>query len=358
MSIIDLSHPTTSPKLFLGSDDGVVRIDNVSSEIANRLKSDSEGNTWFSKEVDFGNDSTKFQSLPDVAVRMFRLNIGYQTVMDSGASNGYLDVVSKVCTDPTWRMLYRRIGMEETIHAESYSYGLNQLVGSKSTEFLNIIYSDPVIRTRMNEEIDAFDLVKKLSDAGDTSDEMKKALLSMIIQLYLLEGIKFPFSFFVSFTINKSYNNSIQGFTRLLRLIAHDEFSVHVVANLHAIKVLREDHSQGFSHLFSNGWFDQECTRVARLIHDQELSWNKYLLSEGSIPGYNEAIGEHFIKYWTNTRLRGVKVAELFPGIVETDIIRWYNTYRDIKNLSTALQEASNISYIKGGLLNDMTGEW
>ena len=38
----------------------------------------------------------------------------------------------------------------------------------------------------------------------------------------------------------------------------------------------------------------------------------------------------------------------------KSDIIDWFNTYRDINKQNAALQEASNISYQKGTLKNDL----
>lgn len=358
-AIIDLSKKTKGSPIFLGDFDKVLRVDDISSRAAVRLKEDSEGNTWFAKEVKYDGDAVKFSGIPEHAKRMFQLNIGYQTVMDSGAANGYLDTVRPLVTDRIWRMLYTRIGMEETIHSESYSYGLNQIFNEKAEEFLDIIYTDPFILKRMNSEIDAFGEVEKLrhSDIDKNSDVMKKAILRMLLAAYLLEGIKFPFSFFVSFTINKAYNSCIQGITRLLRLIGHDEFTIHVPTNLHALKLLRTDPSQGFSHLFDDGWFDQEATKMATMIATQEIEWMYYLLRDGDIPGFNAKIGEHFIKYWTNFRLVGIKVEEIFSGIVINDIITWYNNYRDISKQNAALQEADNLGYVKGGLVNDLNDE-
>lgn len=359
--IVDLSEKTTPNKVFFGDFDQVLRVDNISSQLASRLKGDSEGNTWFAREVKYDGDATRFAELPEIAKRMFRLNIGYQTVMDSGVSNGYLDTVRPITTDPIWKMVYSRIGMEEVIHAESYSYGLNQMFGSKSEEFLDIIYTDPFIKNRMDSEIDAFAEVERIRQdpsIDKNSDEVKKAVLRMLLAAYLLEGIKFPFSFFVAFTINKSYDNAIQGMARLLKLIAHDEFTFHVVTNLSVIDILRSDPSQGYTHLFQNGWFESEATRMASVIQEQELDWMMYLLKDGPIPGFNEAIGTHFIKYWVNNRLQSLKLPILNVGVVINDIISWYNSYKDLNKQSTLLQESDNLGYQKGSVVNDMDGDW
>jgi ribonucleoside-diphosphate reductase beta chain len=360
-AIINLSRiiDPSEMKLFLGPTDNVVRIDFINHPIFKIMKENSEGNTWFSKELDYGSDRIRFNELDDVAKRMFQLNIGYQTIMDSGASNGYLESLVPITTDPILKILYSRIGVEELIHGESYTYALNQILGSKATEFINEIYKDPIIRRRMDNEVDAFsdldEVVGSISQGTlePTDDVVKKSILTTLVQTYLLEGIKFPFSFFVSFTINKSYNNAIQNVARLLKLIAHDEFNTHIPTHLHVLKILRENEHEGFSHLFTNGWFNELVVNTTKLVVDQELEWNKYLLRDGAIPGYTEAIGDHFIKYFADLRLQGLKLDPIYE-VESNDIIKWYNNYKNLNLQNVALQEASNTNYIKGGLTNDL----
>ena len=113
---------------------------------------------------------------------------------------------------------------------------------------------DKLIQSRMQSEQSSAEKLLAASPYTE-SDDAKKALLEMLLYIYFLEGVKFPFSFFITWTINNAYNNSIQGFSKLLKLIAHDELTVHVITGREVLNLLRSDSKQGFKHLFDSGWF-------------------------------------------------------------------------------------------------------
>lgn len=361
-NILDLNRkPENNNIIFLGDFGRYIRIDHISHDVAANLKDQSEGNTWFTKELDFESDKTKFHTLPDNVKSKFMKNISYQNAMDSGVTNGFGTVVAPIVTTSIWALLYQRIAGEEAIHAESYSYALNQVFGSRATEILDLAYTDERIKNRLSSEVDEFAEVKELViNQGREDDEAKKAILRMLLRLLFLEGVKFPGSFYITWNINKNYDNAIQGLARLLKLIAHDELTIHVPTGMNVMNILRREEGQGFKHLFDNGWFDQEAQKIAQETVEAEISWNEYLLEDGEIPGYNINIMTNFLKYFANLRLRHVKVNPIYPEseAQKSDIVEWFETYRDINKQNTMLQEASNTSYIKGQLKNDLDGEW
>lgn len=353
--------PENENKIFFGDFGRYIRIDSVSHDVAMNLKDQSEGNTWFTKELDFESDKTKYNDIDDIAKQMFEENISYQNAMDSGVTNGFGTVVVPITTSSIWALLYQRIAGEEAIHAESYSYALNQVLGSEATKVLDLVYTTPEIKARLGSEVDEFAEVKDLVlEKGLNDDDAKKAILTMLLRIYFLEGVKFPASFYITWNINRVYNNAIQGLARLLKLIAHDELTIHVPTGSNVMNILRKEANQGFKHLFDSGWFDEQAQKIGKETVDSEFEWASFLLRNGSIPGYNTEIMENFLKYFTNLRLKNIKVQEIYPGdeAKKNDTIHWFESYRDINKQNTMLQEASNTSYIKGGLKNDLEGEW
>ncbi|MBW5381454.1 ribonucleotide-diphosphate reductase subunit beta, partial [Brachyspira hampsonii] len=259
MKVIDIDKKPENEKIFFGDFGHYIRIDSVSHEIAKKLKEASEGNTWFSKEVDYKSDKTRFSSLPEDAQRAFKLNIAYQTLMDSGVTSGFSSILNRIVTSSIWSILYARIAIEENIHAESYSYGLSEVFGHQASETLDLVYNDDFVKHRMEKEVELFGKVDELCNLENSNaslDEKKQSILKLLIGIYLLEGIKFPFSFLVTFTINNSYDNAIAGFTKTIKLIAHDELNVHVPTGKNLMNILRKENDQGFMHLFKSGWFN------------------------------------------------------------------------------------------------------
>ncbi len=356
-TVLDISFKPESEKIFFGSFGNYIRIDNITHDIAKKLKEASEGNTWFTKEIDYKSDKTRFQSLPEDAKRAFKLNIAYQTLMDSGVTSGISFVMGQVVTSSIWSLLYARIAIEEAIHAESYSYGLSEVFGFEAAKTLDLVYSDDFVKKRMEKECALFDNVSKLcideNNAG--MEEKQKALLALLLGIYFLEGVKFPFSFLVTFVINNSYNDAITGFTKTIKLIAHDELSVHVVTGKNVMNILAKDENEGFKYLFDNGTFRELALSIAEEVVEQEILWAKYLFDNKQVAGINSQISESFIKYFAKLRLMDIGITDNpYMKAEKTDIIDWFNNYRNINKQNAALQETSNTSYQKGVLKNDL----
>lgn len=358
--IIDISNKPEGPsKLFFGDYGSYIRTDQASHVQAKRLKEYSEGNVWFSKEIDFTND--RFEDLDDIAQRIFGLNISYQTLADSGVTNAYESVITQLITDPAWYLVFKRIGTEEAIHAESYSYALNEMLGTEeATKILDLVYQDDFIKKRMNNEVNDFsDVLELCQGMREGTDDMKKAILRMFLRTYFLESIKFPFSFFTTFQINSAYNSAIQGSTRLIKLIAHDELTFHVPTGHNVLKILKNEEHQGFSHLFINGWFEREAVDMMIETVEADFKWSDYLLDKGEFAGFNKKINDHFLRYQGQTRLNTLGIDGIIYDDARSDIIKTFNTQKDLNMQNTAMQEAENSAYQKGVLKNDFkSGVW
>ena len=496
--------PQEYRKLFWGDYGNFNRIDFTNFEIFKKIAENSESNTWFINEIDCTKDREGWERLPENAKRMFRLNIVYQTLMDSLVP-GIFDKLSDFSTDSWLTYLYSRIFTEEQIHclreddeiltdkgwkklkdltmddkvanfyldemivkyenpiniekqkykgdvikiyskenyfeyivtpkhrvlfkyennewgveqaryfdpyfkipfydensgeitfsdfgefdktlvfyegnivgvevpstfiivrfngkyvaitgnSLSYSSGITQAFGENGSEILDIVYDDEILKKRVEtEQKIAYRFIKEVYPLKEPNDNAKKIILELLYRTLLLEGVKFPFSFFVTWNINLQYNNAIQGFSHLLQLIAWDEMTVHTATGVNLINILRKEKDQGFSHLFENGWFSKMVKEVTKEVIDLEMMWIDYLLQEGDIPGFNKEIGEYFVKYWANKRLKEVKEEPLYKGFEkENDIIQWFNNYRNLNNKKVSLQEADNTNYMKGVLKNDI----
>jgi len=342
-------------KLFFGDYGNLQRSDIMNHEIFRKLAEASEANTWFMNEIDYSKDKKGYELLPDNAKRMFHLNILHQNNMDSLVPNTF-SKLSDIATDSWLTYLYSRISTEENIHALTYSSGLTKVFGAKGSEMIDYVYEDDMLKERMVIEIDtARYLIKKLKEEDpeveEISDELKIAILDQLIVTYFLEGVKFPFSFFTTWSINKAYGNAIQGFSQALKLIAWDELTVHVPTGLNVMKTLMKNEEQGFSHLKT--WFYQRVKEVAEITATGEMDWNRYLQKDGGIPGFTIDIGDHFIKYMVDYRMKSL-IDEVMFDEKKSDIIDWFNEYRNLNKTQVALQEADSTNYQKGTLKDDL----
>jgi len=343
--------PKEYVKLFFGDYGHFKRIDKEPFPVFRKLAESDEGNTWFFKEIDYSRDKKGIKELDDKMIRMFHLNILYQNNMDSLVPNVF-NFLSDIVTESWLSYLYDRIGVVENIHSFTYSNGLEQVFGSKATEMLDYVYGDEILKKRTDKEIEIanrfIDIVFKQEKSDD---EAKKIILELLLRTFFLEGVKFPHSFFVTWTINKACGNCIQGFSQALLMIAWDELTIHTPTGSNLMKILMSDKEQEFIQL--KDWFTHRAYEIAKETAELEFEWADYLLKNGDIQGYNETIAKHFIRYWTDFRLKELGLNPVYNE-EKSDIIDWFNSYRNLNKKQINLQEADNTNYQKGQVKNDL----
>ena len=340
--------PDADNKLVFGEQD-LGRLDLPFDAKFKSLAEVDEANVWFLNVVNCSND--RWYEFPESALKKFQLTLGYQTVLDSLVPDVF-KYLSEVSTDPWLSYLYSRISTMEHVHALSYSSGVTQAFGSKATEFLNIIYTDEHIKNRVEQELElSKNFIKAVQEGFENNEENRKLLLQLLVAILCLEGIKFPFSFFTSWTLNKGYNKCAQGFSQLLLSIATDELTVHTATGSNFINKLRKD--PNFKAEFESGWFDNMASTYMQEVANREIVWAKYLLETGDEPGFNEAICVHFIQYWTDRRLKEIRLTPIY-NVIKNDIEQWFDEYRNVRDKQSALQEISNINYQIGQTINDL----
>lgn len=339
--------PSEEHKLVFGAQD-LGRLDLPYDKTFKNLASVDEANVWYLDVVSCSAD--RWSMFPASALYKFQLTLGYQTVLDSLVPDVF-KALNEIVTDPYLKYLYSRISTMEHTHALSYSSGVTQAFGSKATEFLDIIYTDPQIKHRIDDELDTISRFIKATHNWSNTEENRKLLLETLVVVFCLEGIKFPFSFFTSWTLNKAYENCAQGFSQLLLSISVDELTVHTATGSNFINKLRK--TQDFQSEFKSGWFDSMAEAYFAKVVEKEKAWARYLLLSGNEPGFTEPICDHFIMYWADRRRKEIGLPQQY-NIQKNDIEIWFDEYRNVKNKSSALQEISNINYQIGKCVNDL----
>ena len=333
-------------KLFFGDNEDIIRIDKISySNILNTFKK-GFSDVWAWTAVDFSKDTVGWDKIDEVGKDIFIKTNGYQTLMDSGVV-GIYNYLAIAASNPELKIAYQYVAQNESIHAGSYSYGISQMFGYKAEEMIDIANTDPFIKSRMNNEND---FEKEFIDSIIRKEEQNfEIVFKVIVATYLLEQIKFPFSFYTTWNINRVYGNAIQGFSQLLKLIAQDELDFHVVLNKHVLKILRKEKRQGFSDV----WDEKFIYDYVKTVVKEEKEWSKYLRSNGDIQGFTENITDHLIEYFADKALKNIGLESIYKRETN-DTIDWFNAYRKIKDQNAALQESSNVRYNKGVLQNDI----
>ena len=180
-------------------------------------------------------------------------------------------------------------------------------------------------------------------------EEKKRLLIKVLVETLVVENVKFQFSFFTSFSINKIENSALQGFTQMLRMIARDE-NFHINTHRKVFKILRNNKQEGFTDTLKKleGWVIDYLNSVEA----EEKKWVDYLLKDGELPSFSKDICYNFIEYYIDDTL---KILGLPPkhNHKSNDTIHWYKSYKNIDEQETSLQEVSNNNYELGVFTDD-----
>lgn len=355
--LINLNKQTNlqDQKIFFGEYNGFQRYDMYANNFSKVIERAMRQAFWTPEEISLLHDRENFKTLPPHVQEILINNLLFQTLMDSGQNRGLDKVMAEIVTESEWEAVFKTQAFFELIHSLSYSHIIRELFPSNASEIFDRVYKVDEIKNRINKEIDAYDSVKELLNQNklEENEENKKKILTLLIHIYLLEGLKFYISFMVTYMINSAYKDSIPGVTKIIKLINFDE-DMHVAVISGLINILKTSQENKFTHLFSNGWFEEQTYAIIDGIVKDELEWSKYLLSFGPIPGLtNEALKE-FMNYYANDRLRILDLAPKYPVSKSADIVEWFKMYKDINKDNTAQQEAQALNYNIGTMSNDI----
>jgi ribonucleoside-diphosphate reductase beta chain len=337
-------------KIFFGEYSGFQRYDNPTYKFAVQAEERQRNAFWNPNEISMVNDAQKFFELPEPMQEvMIRIWL-FQTLMDSGQNKGLEEVVAELCTNPEWEALFKTWGYFELIHSLSYSH-LIRGIFSDATKVFDKIKDYPEIQQRIDKEVDLYTRVKHI-DELETLEEKKKLVLELLVNIFALEGIKFYISFLVTYVINNAYSNKIQGATRLIKLINFDE-DIHTSFSAGLLNVLKKEQSEGFVELMNTSWYKDMAKKTLEQVYLDELSWADYLLTLGDIPTLTRPVVDQFLKYYVDLRASQLGLDKIYNQD-KTDVVQWFENYKDLNKDNAALQESDLAVYSIGIMRNDI----
>jgi len=337
-------------KIFFGEYSGFQRYDNPTYPFAVIQEEKQRNAFWNPNEISMQNDAQKFFELPkDMQEVMIRIWL-FQTLMDSAQNSGLEGVIAELCTNPEFEAMFKTWGFFELIHSLSYSHLLRGIF-SDATEIFERIEDYPEIQHRINKEINLYSRVKNI-DNIKTLKEKKKLVLELLVNIFALEGIKFYISFLVTYIINNAFSSKIQGATRIIKLINFDE-DIHTNMGNGLLNILKKEQSEGFKELMHTDWYKDMVKDTFMQVYDDELDWSNYLLSIGNIPTLTSAVLDQFLKYYVDLRSTQLGMKKIFNQ-KKTDVVQWFESYKDMNQDSSALQESDLSAYSIGIMKNDI----
>ena len=228
-------------------------------------------------------------------------------------------------------------------------------VYSDPTEVLDTIIDTPEIMARAKTVTDAYDRFIEyanryyLTGKGDTK-ELKRLLYLTLINVNILEGIRFYVSFACSFAFGEL--KLMEGSAKIISLIARDE-NLHLAVSQNMINNYRkkEGDKEMLKIIKEN---EEEVYRMYDEAVQQEKDWAKYLFDKGSMIGLNDTLLNQYVEYMANKRLRSIGLQAQYDQPVTNNPLPWTQHWLNSRGLQNAPQETEIESYVVGGIKQDV----
>ena len=244
--------------MFFGEEPNVQRFDQQKYPIFEKLNQQQLGFFWRPEEVSLQKDRNDYHLLSEDQKHIFTSNLKYQTLLDSVQGRGPCLAFLPFCSLPELESMLVAWDFSETIHSRSYTYIMKN-VYSDPSEVLDTIIDTPEIMARAKTVTDAYDKFIKyanlyyLTGKGDIK-ELKRLLYLTIVNVNILEGIRFYVSFACSFAFGEL--KLMEGSAKIISLIARDE-------NLHLAV------SQNMINNYRNKEGDKEMLKIIKENEDE-----------------------------------------------------------------------------------------
>lgn len=338
--------------MFLGEDLGLQRYDVFKYPHFDKLTKTQLGYFWRPEEVSLQKDISEYKEISEIEKNIFTNNLKYQILLDSvqgrgpGALLQYVSLPELESAINIWQTM-------EMIHSRSYTYIIKNLYPDPSVVFDTIIKNENILNRAksVTKYYDWFisytNYYNSLSKPPQyATDQLKTRLLLAIVNIYILEGIRFYTSFASSFAFGE--NKLLEGSVKIISLISRDE-NLHMSLTAYIIKKWKQDEPDMLSI------FNENKDNIIAMMDNavkEELDWATYLFRNGSLIGLNEVLCHQYIKWLATDRLKRIGIYKNYNG-PKKNPLPWMSNWLESYSVQVAPQETELESYIVGGIKHD-----
>ena len=332
----------------------VQRYDTMKYPIFDKLTQQQLGYFWRPEEVSLQKDRNDYAELRPEQKSIFTSNLKYQTMLDSVQGRGPCLAFLPYCSLPELESMLVAWDFSETIHSRSYTYIMKN-VYPDPTEVLDTIIDTPEIMARAKTVTEAYDKFITYAhqyhlNGKGTQKELKKLLYLTLINVNILEGIRFYVSFACTFAFGEA--QLMEGSAKIISLIARDE-SQHLALSTHVLKHWLQGKDDPEMATIAKEC-EEEVYEMWRTCVNEEKAWANYLFKDGSIIGLNETLLHQYVEYIANRRLKALGYKTIFDAPVNTNPLPWTQHWLSSSGLQVAPQETEISSYVIGGVKQDV----
>ena len=346
----------TKQPMFFGAEPNVQRFDQQKYPIFEKLNQQQLGFFWRPEEVSLQKDRNDYHLLSEEQKHIFTANLKYQTLLDSVQGRGPCLAFLPHCSLPELESLLVAWDFMETIHSRSYTYIMKN-VYPNPTAVLDTIVQTPEIMARAETVTESYDkfidyanLYCAIPGVKYTTKELKKLLYLNLINVNILEGIRFYVSFACSFAFGEL--KLMEGSAKIISLIARDE-NLHLAITQNIINNYRnKENDKEMLQVM------KECEQEVYDMYDtavqQEKDWAEYLFKEGSMIGLNATLLNQYVEFMANRRMRSIGLTPKYDQSIRNNPLPWTEHWLNSRGLQNAPQETEIESYVVGSIKQDV----
>jgi len=342
----------TKQPMFFGEEQNVQRYDTFRYPELDKLNQRMLGYFWRPEEISLQKDRADYQNFRPEQKHIFTANLKYQTLLDSVQGRGPCLSFLPYCSLPELEGCIITWDFMETIHSRSYTYIMKNVYSDPSEVFDTILNDEQIVKRAISvtENYDRFSKVAQdyFVKGEGSIDEVKKQLYLAMVNVNILEGLRFYVSFACTFAFGEL--KLMEGSAKIISFIARDE-ATHLNLTTQIIK--NWHNNDGEMKKIAESCKD-EVVKMYQLCVEEEKEWAKHLMKEGTIIGLNENLLGQYVEFVANKRIKSIGFDPLFDRPANANPLPWTQHWLSSAGLQVAPQQTQVQSYIIGGIKQDV----
>ena len=356
---------TTKQPMFFGQPLGIQQYTSFKFPVFDKLTDTQLGFFWRPNEVSLQKDRSDYQTLRPEQKHIFTSNLKYQVMLDSvqgrGPGMAFLPYVSL----PELESAILMWETMEMIHSRSYTHIIKNLY-SQPEQIFNTILDDEKIMKRASSvtasyndfinDANQFSLgdwqhaLEGVVSSMDQRKELKRKLFRAIMNVNILEGVRFYVSFACSFAFGEL--KVMEGSAKIISFIVRDE-NQHLVITQNIIN----NWASGKDDPEMKAIYHEEIEHSRQMFAtcvNEEREWAKYLFKDGSMIGLSENLLFNYVEWIANRRMKAIGLKPLYDIPAKNNPLPWTDHWINSKSVQNAPQETEIESYVIGGIKQDI----
>jgi len=354
--------------MFFGPPLGVQRYDGSKYPVFDKLTTQQLGYFWRPEEVSLQKDRSDYQTLNETQKHIFTSNLRYQILLDSVQGRGPGLAFIPWCSLPELESAMIAWEFFEMIHSKSYTHIIKNVYSNPEEVFDTILDNENIIK-RAQSVTAAYDEfinaaqqwgsgpmwkhnLEGVPAAEEELRELKRKLYRAVVNVNILEGIRFYVSFACSFAFGEL--KLMEGSAKIISLIARDE-SQHLVLTQNILNKWAAGDDPVMLEIMEEE--KENVIDMFRQCVDEEKQWAEYLFENGSMIGLNAKLLGRYVEWVANRRLKAVGFDAIYDIPAKSNPLPWTEHWLNSKGQQNAPQETEIESYVVGSIKQDVTAD-